>query len=136
TANFWGIVGRLPRLFLLKSPDVLTRTSATPSSRMFFRRGGPDPHAHTENRMNQIAYNISEVCAASRASRTTVYEAIKAGQLRAVKRGRRTLVLAVDLRSWLEGLPPVKPGLLNQNAPTPCFQPPPPPFPQPPLHRT
>jgi len=59
--------------------------------------------------MEQFALTISEACAASRASRTTVYEAIKAGQLRALKRGRRTIILAADLRTWLEGLPAVEP---------------------------
>jgi excisionase family DNA binding protein len=59
--------------------------------------------------MEPIAFNISEACAAARASRTTVYEAIKAGQLRALKRGRRTIVLASDLRAWLESLPRLEP---------------------------
>ena len=59
---------------------------------------------------NQIApmvLRISEACAASRCGRTTIYEAIKRGELRALKRGKSTLILEVDLRRWLESLPQV-----------------------------
>jgi len=56
-----------------------------------------------------LAYNISEACQVTRAGRTAVYEAIRSGELRAVKRGRRTLILADDLRRWLENLPTVAP---------------------------
>jgi excisionase family DNA binding protein len=52
-----------------------------------------------------IALTIAEVCATGRVGRTAVYDAIKAGKLRAIKRGRRTLVLPVDLRRWLEKMP-------------------------------
>jgi excisionase family DNA binding protein len=53
----------------------------------------------------QRALTISEVCARASASRTAVYEAIKAGDLVARKRGRRTLVLAEDVSAWLNRLP-------------------------------
>ena len=56
-----------------------------------------------------LAYSIAEACSVARAGRTALYEAIRAGELRAVKRGRRTLVLADDLRDWLDNLPTVKP---------------------------
>jgi excisionase family DNA binding protein len=52
-----------------------------------------------------LAYSIPEACASSRMGRTTLYEAIRAGELRAVKRGRRTLILAEDLKSWITNLP-------------------------------
>ena len=59
--------------------------------------------------MTPIALTIAEVCAASRIGRTRIYEAIRAGELRARKHGRRTLVLIDDLRRWLESLPDVNP---------------------------
>jgi excisionase family DNA binding protein len=56
-----------------------------------------------------LAYSIAEACSAACAGRTVLYEAIRSGALRAVKRGRRTIVLADDLRHYLENLPVVVP---------------------------
>ena len=56
----------------------------------------------------QLVYTIAEACTASRAGRTFLNEAIRTGALRAVKRGRRTIILAEDLRRYLEELPAVE----------------------------
>jgi excisionase family DNA binding protein len=57
--------------------------------------------------MRSLLYNIPEACSISRTGRTALYEAIRSGALRAVKRGRRTLILDDDLRRWVDSFPSV-----------------------------
>ncbi len=65
------------------------------------------PNGET-NMETPLAYTIAEACTATRTGKTALYEAIKTGELRAVKRGRRTLVLPDDLREWIEKLPTIE----------------------------
>lgn len=41
-------------------------------------------------------------CTVSRTGKTALYKAINTGELRAMKRGRRPLVLPADLKEWIE----------------------------------
>jgi hypothetical protein len=53
----------------------------------------------------KLSYSIEEFAAASGIGRTRLYSAIKVGQLRARKFGKRTVILASDGREFLENLP-------------------------------
>ena len=55
--------------------------------------------------MAKLAYTIDEAVDAGAGGRTRIYEAIKAGKLKARKRGKRTIILAADLAQYLESLP-------------------------------
>jgi excisionase family DNA binding protein len=56
-----------------------------------------------------LALGIAEACAMLGVGRTTVYSLIKAGSLRAVKVGRRTVILSADLQRYAETLPAIPP---------------------------
>jgi excisionase family DNA binding protein len=56
---------------------------------------------------DRLAYSIAEACAVAGIRKTTLYKEIRSGDLRAVKIGGRTVVLADDLRRWLNGRPPI-----------------------------
>lgn len=53
----------------------------------------------------KLSYTVSEMVAATGLGRSRLYEEIRAGRLRIVKAGRRTLILAIDLEKWLDSLP-------------------------------
>ena len=55
--------------------------------------------------MGKLAFSIAEATEAGGGSRTMLYEAINVGTLKAKKRGRSTVILAVDLVQYLESLP-------------------------------
>ncbi len=56
----------------------------------------------------KLVYSIPEAMEAADASRTSIYRAIRNGELIARKRGRRTVILADDLIAWLKGLKPIQ----------------------------
>jgi excisionase family DNA binding protein len=55
--------------------------------------------------VEKIAYRIFEVCKVSSVGRTTIYAAIKSGDLKIRKIGRRTIITADDLKTWLNSRP-------------------------------
>jgi excisionase family DNA binding protein len=52
-----------------------------------------------------FAFTIAAACRVSTVGRTTLYAALKSGALPARKCGRRTLILAADLETFLDNLP-------------------------------
>jgi hypothetical protein len=54
-------------------------------------------------------YDLRDLIAAGHGSRTYLYEEINSGRLRAIKRGRRTIIMSNDLDAWLRNLPTLKP---------------------------
>jgi hypothetical protein len=54
---------------------------------------------------NRLAHTIEDAVRITTAGRTSIYAAIKGGELKARKIGRRTIILDEDLRAWLASLP-------------------------------
>jgi excisionase family DNA binding protein len=57
-----------------------------------------------------IAVTIPDAVKASGISRSSIYEALKRGDLSARKAGRRTLISFADLQAYLASLPQYKAG--------------------------
>jgi excisionase family DNA binding protein len=60
-------------------------------------------------KLNRLSYSISEACALTSLGRTTLYAAIKRGDLKTQKIGRRTVITSKHLLDFLEALPVVTP---------------------------
>jgi excisionase family DNA binding protein len=58
---------------------------------------------------NCLVFTLSEAKASAGVGRSTLYAAIASGKLPARKLGRRTLIMADDLKAWLTSLPKVQP---------------------------
>jgi excisionase family DNA binding protein len=55
--------------------------------------------------MPPIAISILEAVRLSGISRSSIYQAIRRGELPIRKSGRRTLILTADLQRWLSEMP-------------------------------
>ena len=60
--------------------------------------------ASANHPLQKLAYSINETLAVVPFSRAYLYQQIAAGRLRVRKSGRRTIVMADDLRQWLDSL--------------------------------
>lgn len=63
--------------------------------------------------IDQQLFTISDFVKQFRVSRTALYRLFGAGHLRAIKVGRRTMILQSDVEKWLASLP----SLERQNTP-------------------
>ena len=77
---------------------------------------GSDPHAAADGRIAECeldplrAYRIPDVCKATGLGRTSIYAAIRSGELVARKWHRCTVVLGHDLAAFMDNLPKVRDG--------------------------
>jgi hypothetical protein len=60
--------------------------------------------------MNPSALTLKDFCDAYRLCREKAYQEIRAGRLRAVKVGRKTLILHADAEVWAAALPELRAG--------------------------
>ena len=60
--------------------------------------------------MSKAALSVEDFCKSYGVGRTTAYEEINSGRLRAVKAGRRTLIPEQSAVDWLKSLEPVSTG--------------------------
>ena len=57
---------------------------------------------------DRFGLSIADAVRVSGVGRSSIYEDIKSGALKARKKGRRTLILRADLQAWLDSFPVVK----------------------------
>lgn len=55
--------------------------------------------------LQPLAYSVADACKIAAVSRTTLYEAIRRKEITPRKCGKKTLILADDLKNWVNNLP-------------------------------
>ena len=68
----------------------------------------PPPQTESDFKMHAPALTLKDFCDAYRVCRETAYQQIRARRLRAVKLGRKTLILRVDAEVWAASLPELR----------------------------
>lgn len=63
--------------------------------------GKLDPNTYSASASHKLAYTINEFCAATGVGRTSIYEEIAAGRLKAIKAAGRRIILHQDGEAWL-----------------------------------
>ena len=66
---------------------------------------GMSPMSKLEHQPPPRALSVKSFCRRYEIGRTKFYEMLKQGEIRVVKAGRRTLILADDLERWERSLP-------------------------------
>jgi hypothetical protein len=106
-----GTLGRTHSVSLNKNTAKLAETKFGSASRLSAavgRQGAEEPASPN----SPLAFRIPDVCRATGLGRTSIYAAIKSGELVARKWKRRTVVLAEDLEVFLKNLPKTSERLL------------------------
>jgi excisionase family DNA binding protein len=83
--------------------------SISASVRQAHEPAGSSPGLERRKNVTKPAYSLAEARALAGVGRTTLYKVIRAGELRAIKIGGRTVILADDLLRWLNRMPAIVP---------------------------
>jgi excisionase family DNA binding protein len=94
---------------LQNSPQFIIRISIRPDPGATGQLDTDGPMTDTDY-LTPIAMTIADVTRRTGIGRTSIFEAIRHGRLRAIKAGSRTLVKAEDLAAFLDGLPDARAG--------------------------
>lgn len=84
------------------------RPAAEPKQQTATEKPIPPPPPEIPAEAEKLSYTVKEVCRLVGISTATFYKFLGRGDVRAVKLGNKTLILATDLREWLERLPAVR----------------------------
>lgn len=85
--------------------DIVANPPATAEPPSRAEQNRPQTATPTALASDKLVYSIKDVVKLANVSRTMLYKEISEGRLRAVKRGKRTLVIAADLRDWIAKWP-------------------------------
>ena len=86
------------QISLSKSPEITNDSSASEQS-------CADSDDKEQKIMQKLGYSIPEVVRLTSIGRSSIYEALASGRLKARKLGKRTIVLENDIADFLKALP-------------------------------